>query len=186
MRWKISMGGSDEITRGHRLELEIQKNLDDQADGSLCLSVDDGRTNLASLQRHFIEQQCALYVLFRRHCEGYSGTRPIKDYSTRTIQTVYGAVTVERSRLSLCRRCMPGVDFTITPVSELSLDLATAELMTLTAKLGALKLLRENGLTAAITALVGGSLTIAATVTPASPGRPRPSSSPKPSPCNGA
>ncbi|MBD1204712.1 MAG: hypothetical protein H9533_11315 [Rhodobacteraceae bacterium] len=33
---------------------------------------------------------------------------------------------------------MPGVDFTITPVSELCPDRATAELMTLTAKLGAL------------------------------------------------
>ena len=93
---------------------------------------------MASLQRHIVEQQCALYVLFRRHCQGCGGTRPIKDYSTRTIQTVYGAVTVESPRLYPCRRCMPGVDFTITPVSELCPDRATAELMTLTAKLGAL------------------------------------------------
>jgi len=93
---------------------------------------------MASLQQHIIEQQCALYVLFRRHCQGCGGTRPIKDYSTRTIQTVYGVVTVESPRLYACRRCMPGVDFTITPVSELCPDRATAELMALTAKLGAL------------------------------------------------
>lgn len=37
-----------------------------------------------------------------------------------------------------CRRCLPGVDFTIAPVSELCPDRATAKLMTLTAKLGAL------------------------------------------------
>ena len=44
---------------------------------------------------------------------------------------------MESPRLYPCRRCMPGVDFTITPVSELCPDRATAELMTLTAKLGA-------------------------------------------------
>jgi hypothetical protein len=81
MRWKISIEGSDEITQGHRLEFEIAKSLDDLAAGSLGLSVDDGKTILASLQRYFIEQQCALYVLFRRHCQGCGGTRPIKDYS---------------------------------------------------------------------------------------------------------
>lgn len=138
MRWKISVEGSDEITRGRRFEFEIEKSLDDLATGSLGFSIEEGKAIMASLQRHIVEQQCALYVLFRRHCQGCGGTRPIKDYSTRTIQTVYGAVTVESPRLYPCRRCMPGVDFTIIPVSELCPDRATAELMTLTAKLGAL------------------------------------------------
>ena len=138
MRWKISIEGSDEITRGQRFDFEIEKSLEDLAAGSLGLSIEESKAIMASLQRHIIEQQCALYVLFRRHCQGCGGTRPIKDYSTRTIQTVYGAVTVESPRLYPCRRCMSGVDFTITPVSELCPDRATAELMTLTAKLGAL------------------------------------------------
>lgn len=118
MRWKISIEGSDEITRGRRFEFEIEKNFDDLIDGSVGLSIDDGKTILASLQRHLVEQQCALYALFRRHCQGCGGTRPIKDYSTRTIQTVYGGVTVQSPRLYRCRRCMPGVDFTVTPVSR--------------------------------------------------------------------
>ena len=137
MRWKIRIEGSNEITRGHRFEFEIEKSVDDLAAGSVGLSIEEGKAVMASLQRHIVEQQCAFYVLFRRHCQGCGGTRPIKDYSTRTIQTVYGAVTVESPRLYPCRRCMPGVDFTITPVSELCPDRATAELMTLTAKLGA-------------------------------------------------
>ena len=45
MRWRISIEGSDEITRGHRLEFEIEKSLDDLAAGSLGLSVDDGETS---------------------------------------------------------------------------------------------------------------------------------------------
>lgn len=138
MRWKISIEGSDEITRGHRFEFETEKSLDDLIAGNIGLAIDEGKAIMASLQRHIIEQQCALYILFRRHCQGCGGTRPIKDYSTRTIQTVYGAVTVESPRLYPCRRCMPGINFTITPVSELCPGRATAELMTLTAKLGAL------------------------------------------------
>jgi hypothetical protein len=138
MRWKISIEGSDEITSGQRCEFEIERNFDDLIDGNVGLSIDDGKAIMASLQRHLVEQQCALYLLFRRHCQGCGGTRPIKDFSTRTIQTVYGAVTVQSPRLYPCRRCAPGVDFTLTPVSELCPDRATAELMALTAKLGAL------------------------------------------------
>ena len=109
MRWKISIAGSDEITRGRRFEFEIEKSFDNPVDGSVGLSIDDGKTILASLQRFFVEQQCALFVLFRRHCQGCGGTRPIKDYPTRTIQTVYGAISVESPRLYPCRRCIPGV-----------------------------------------------------------------------------
>ena len=127
MRRKISIEGSDEITPGHRFEFEIDRSLDDLIAGNLGLSIKEGKAIMASLQRHIVEQQCALYVLFRRHCQGCGGTRPIKDYSTRTIQTVYGTVTVESPRLYPCRRCMPGVDFTITPVSELCPDRATAD-----------------------------------------------------------
>ena len=60
MRWKISIEGSDEITRGRRFEFEIERSLDDLAAGSIGLSIDDGKTIMASLQRHIIEQQCAL------------------------------------------------------------------------------------------------------------------------------
>ena len=81
MRWKISIEGSDEITRGHRFEFEIEKSLADLIAGNIGLSIDEGKAIMASLQRHIIEQQCALYALFRRHCQGCSGTRPIKDYS---------------------------------------------------------------------------------------------------------
>ncbi len=39
MRWKISIEGSDEITRGHRFEIEIEKSLDDlvRVSGLLCI-----------------------------------------------------------------------------------------------------------------------------------------------------
>ena len=42
MRWKISIEGSDEITRDHRFELEIEKSLDDLIAGNIGLSIDEG------------------------------------------------------------------------------------------------------------------------------------------------
>ena len=56
MRWKISIEGSDEITRGHRFEFEIEKCLDDLSAGSLGLSIKEGKGVMASLQRHIVEQ----------------------------------------------------------------------------------------------------------------------------------
>lgn len=88
MRWKISIEGLDEITRSHRFKIENENSLDDLVAGNVGLSIDDGKANLALLQRHRIKHQCAPYVLFRRHCQSCGGTRPIKDYATRTIQTV--------------------------------------------------------------------------------------------------
>ncbi len=57
MRWKISIEGSDEITRGQHCEFEIEKSFDDLTDGSVGLSIEDGKTILASLQRFLVEQQ---------------------------------------------------------------------------------------------------------------------------------
>ena len=62
MRWKTSIEGSDEIPRGQRCEFEIEKNFEDLADGSVGLSIDDGKTILASLQRHLVQQQYSLYM----------------------------------------------------------------------------------------------------------------------------
>ena len=63
MRWKISIEGWDEITRGQRFQFEIEKSLEDLAAGSLGLSIEEGKAIMASLQRHIVEQQCALYAV---------------------------------------------------------------------------------------------------------------------------
>jgi hypothetical protein len=54
MRWKISIEGSDEITRGHRFEFETKKSLDDLIAGNIGLSINEGKAIMASLQRHII------------------------------------------------------------------------------------------------------------------------------------
>jgi len=83
MRWKISIGGSDEITRGQHFESAIEKSLEELATGSPGLLIENGKAIMASLQRHIVEQQCALYALFRGHCQGFGGTRPIRAMTER-------------------------------------------------------------------------------------------------------
>ena len=87
MRWKISIEGPDEIAQGQRFEIE--KDFDDLPEGKVGLSVEDGKEILSLLPRFLVEQQCAVCPLFRRHCQSCDGARPVKDYSSRTIQTVF-------------------------------------------------------------------------------------------------
>ena len=47
MRWKISTKGSDEITRGHQFEFEIEKSLDDLIAGDVGQSIDHGIASAA-------------------------------------------------------------------------------------------------------------------------------------------
>ena len=47
MRWKVSIEGSDEITRGQKFEFELEKNFDNLIDRSVRLSIDDCKTILA-------------------------------------------------------------------------------------------------------------------------------------------
>jgi len=56
-------GDSDEITRGLRIEFEIEENFDDLIYSSVGVSVDDGKIIMALHQRFLVEQQCVLCPL---------------------------------------------------------------------------------------------------------------------------
>ncbi len=67
-RWKISVKNSDEITRGHRIEFEIDKNFDDLIDTRVGLSFDDRKIIIAFRKRLLIEQQCLVCPLAQIVC----------------------------------------------------------------------------------------------------------------------
>jgi hypothetical protein len=62
--------------------------------------------------------------------------RPVKDYTTRRIRTVFGTVEVRNPRWMLCRSCHPGFALAFAPLQEICPDRATSELTELTARLG--------------------------------------------------
>ena len=138
MQWKIRLEGTDELGNHHKAELTIERNLADVREGKIGFSIEDGKKVMACLQQLIVKQQVEMYVLTRRVCLDCRGLRPIKDYTTRTIHTVFGVIKVRNPRICNCRRCLPHLCQAWAPLSEICPDQATPELMTLSARLGSL------------------------------------------------
>ena len=102
------------------------------------MSIDDGKKIMVALQSAVVNEEAEAYSLFRRVCPDCHNFRPVKDYTTRRIRTVFDTVEVRNPRWMLCRDCHPGMDAAFAPLKEICPDRATPELMELTARLGSL------------------------------------------------
>lgn len=138
MEWTISIEGTNEFGDTNRREIRINKSDERLRDGDLGLSIDDGKKIMATLQTVVVTQEAEAYALFRRVCPDCHSLRPVKDYTTRRIRTVFGTVEVRNPRWMLCRDCHPGMDAAFAPLKEICPDRATPELMELTARLGSM------------------------------------------------
>ncbi|SDA99592.1 hypothetical protein SAMN02927914_06631, partial [Mesorhizobium qingshengii] len=118
-----------------RREVRIDKSEERLRDGDLGLSIGDGKKIMAALQNAVVTQEAETYALFRRVCPDCHTFRPVKDYTTRRIRTVFGAVEVRNPRWMLCRDCHPGIVDAFAPLKEICPDRVTPELMELTARL---------------------------------------------------
>jgi hypothetical protein len=121
-----------------RAELRIKKGLDQLAGGEIGLSISDGKQIMSTLQEFVVKQELAAYALGRRICPSCELFRPVKDYTTRKIRTVFGTVEVKNPRWMLCQRCHPGLCMAITVLDGICPDRATPELMELSARLGSM------------------------------------------------
>ena len=116
VEWKITIEGTDAFGEVRRHEIRVDKSWDRLFDGEIGLSVDDGKKIMAALQTAVVSQEAASYTLFRRICPDCGLLRPVKDYTTRRIRTVFGTVEIRNPRgccvgvvtqasLSPSRRC---------------------------------------------------------------------------------
>jgi len=112
-------------------------------DAEIGLSVEDGKKIMAALQTAVVSQEADAYTLFRRICPDCGALRPVKDYTTRRIRTVFGAVEVRNPRWMLCRDCHPSFALAFAPLCEICPDRATPELTELTARLGSMMPYRQ-------------------------------------------
>ncbi|MGX5845344.1 hypothetical protein ACWGTI_32545, partial [Mesorhizobium sp. ArgA1] len=78
-------------------------------DGEIGFSIEDGKKVMATLQSAVVKHEAETYALFRRVCPDCHTFRPVKDYTTRRIRTVFGAVAVRNPRWMLCPGCHPGL-----------------------------------------------------------------------------
>jgi hypothetical protein len=100
------------------------------------LTLDDGKTLLAGVQRHLVQARVAEYSALRRRCSHCQSLRPLKDTRTRRLNSLFGAVAVAAPLFKPCR-CAIKVRSTLTPASELIPDRCTPENDRTLAKLGA-------------------------------------------------
>jgi hypothetical protein len=90
-----------------------------------------------------VSQEADTYTLSRRICPDSGVLRPVKDYTTRRIRTVFGTVSVRNPRWMLCRNCHPGFALAFAPLQEICPDRATPKLTELTARLGSMMPYRQ-------------------------------------------
>ncbi|HTN64425.1 MAG TPA: hypothetical protein VL147_23180 [Devosia sp.] len=138
MEWTISIERKNEFCDICRREIRINKSDERLRDGDLGLSINDGKKIMVALQTAVMTQEAEAYTLFRRVCPDCHSLRPVKDYTTRRIRTVFGTVEVRNPRWMLCRNCHPGMDAAFAPLKEICPDRATPEPMELTARLGSM------------------------------------------------
>jgi len=116
----------------------IEKGFEGLAAGEIGLSIDAGERIMSALQAFVVKQELAAYALTRRVCVSCERLRPVKDYTTRKIRTVFGTVAVKNPRWMVCRRCFPHFSMAFTVLGEICPDRSTPELVELTARLGSM------------------------------------------------
>jgi hypothetical protein len=102
----------------------------------LGLTLNDGKTLLAGVQRHLVQARVAEYSALRRRCSHCQSFRPLKDARTRRLTSLFGTVEVAAPRFKPCR-CAIKVRSPLSPASELIPDRCTPEYERTLAKLGA-------------------------------------------------
>jgi hypothetical protein len=101
------------------------------------LSLAEGKATLAALQHQLVQMQAAAYCERRRSCQRCDGRRPIKDWRSRRLMTLFGEVCVDAPRFAPCR-CGVASRRGISPLAELMPDRCTPEYERVLAQMGAL------------------------------------------------
>lgn len=143
VEWTITIQGKNEFGDVCRREVRVDKSWERLFDGEVGLSIEAGKKIMAALQGAVVSHEAETYSLFRRVCPDCHTFRPVKDYTTRRIRTVFGTVEVRNPRWVLCPDCHPGMAGAFAPLKEICPDRATPELMELTARLGSMMPYRQ-------------------------------------------
>jgi Fe-S-cluster-containing dehydrogenase component len=106
MEWTVTVGGQNMYGEVQRAELRIKKELDGLPGGEIGLSISEGKRIMSKVQEFVVKQELATYALARRICPSCERFRPVKDYTTRKIRTVFGTVEVKNPRWMLCQHCI--------------------------------------------------------------------------------
>ena len=112
VEWQTEHGGRESA------ELGTVEVADCQSAADIGLKLSSGKEFLARLQEIVVRRQLEDYGSVSRSCPNCKNSRNIKDYRTRTIDTVFGQIVIETPRYDPCRVCetKPRV---VSPLKEL-------------------------------------------------------------------
>ena len=109
------------------------------------LLLEDGHAMLAQIQKVATEAQMEEISATCRACPCCGKVRPIHDYRTRVLETLFGRLTVKAPRIKPCQ-CQVALhpkSSPLSPLNHLLPDRATPEMKRLQAELGARHSFRE-------------------------------------------
>src|SRR5271157_401752 len=138
MKWRVmvELGGAEGTVELHEVSVGGGTTTEYSAE-TLGLTIAEGNTALAGLQRHLVQAQTEEHCRNRRRCQHCGAQRPLKDIRRRQLTSLYGVVEVHAPRFGPCR-CGVASRRTITPVAEIMPDRCTPEYERTLAKMGAL------------------------------------------------
>jgi len=89
---------------------------------AIGLSLDEAKQVLAELECHVLRTQMKEYTVCARVCPACLKLRRQRDCRTRTIQTLFGTVTVEAPRIGICpcSNTMGFVDLSFSSLTDCS------------------------------------------------------------------
>jgi hypothetical protein len=109
------------------------------------LTLAEGKALLGELARLILQTQMEEFATCARVCRDCMKLRRRRDSRTRKVQTLFGTITVDAPRISVCpcRNDWGFVDISLSPLAELLPDRCTPELRRLQAELSARHSYRE-------------------------------------------
>src|SRR5271157_3973118 len=104
MKWRVmvELGGAEGTVELHEVSVGGGTTTEFSAE-TLGLTIAEGNTALAGLQRHLVQAQTEEHCRNRRLCPHCGAQRPLKDIRRRQLRSLYGVVEVHAPRFGPCR-----------------------------------------------------------------------------------
>jgi hypothetical protein len=146
MEWIVKLEAKTGWGEGETIEVgRLERRVVGLTAEEVGLTLAEGKGLLAELARLVLQTQMEEFTTCARACRDCLKLRRLRDGRTRKVQTLFGTITVDTPRISVCpcRNHWGFVDVSQSPLVELLPDRCTPELRRLHAELSARRSYRE-------------------------------------------
>lgn len=136
MQWRVLLELTEangnvetrELVTGHQPTIAISP-------AAIGVTLAEGKSVLAAMQTELVQAQAERFCQHRRKCAHCGFRRAVKDWRTRRLTTLFGAVQVEAPRFNPCR-CGVASRRIVSPLVEMMPDRCTPEYERVLARMG--------------------------------------------------